>query len=473
MHLFRRVVCFVLLITLLCVPTIFADGETSATTLRIYPGPFEWHDGVEAFRQAHPEVTLEGVPNTEQVFNTSEFVGKLITREYDNDLFMVSSFTIDYRPIMEKGYCLDLSGSQALRDAVARMHPVIAQEAFQDGKLLGLPMCIFFDYLVIQPKGWEAAGYDSEDVPQSYPELLALLEEVCDRMEGGELENFRVYPSVASTQEEFTPMSYAGYFADWLLREFQLQCQLAEISPDFTDPELVELLERTVEVSRRLYDLESYMFGADGESQVEYSLIINGDQQNWPKAYENMLFLRLNASQPRAICSYIEMMMVYAGTEYPELAVEYLESLAPYGNSPEYAPALLYADAEPIVQHAYEVSINTYQQRIADCEALLAREDLTRDEREKGEADLAAAQAELEEYEAYGKYNVTQAQIDSLASHMDEIVFLQPGPLTAGTDMRLEYMRLFNRFVGEQLDARGFLEEVQELYRRIAQEDSV
>ena len=82
-------------------------------------------------------------------------------------------------------------------------------------------------------------------------------------------------------------------------------------------------------------------------------------------------------------------------------------------------------------------------------------------------------QAELEEYEAYGKYNVTQAQIDSLASHMDEIVFLQPGPLTAGTDMRLEYMRLFNRFVGEQLDARGFLEEVQELYRRIAQEDGV
>ena len=72
-----------------------------------------------------------------------EFIGKLITREYDYDLFEVSSFTTDYRPIMEKGYCLDLSGSQALQDAVARMHPVIAQEAFLDGKLLGLPMRIF------------------------------------------------------------------------------------------------------------------------------------------------------------------------------------------------------------------------------------------------------------------------------------------------------------------------------------------
>lgn len=461
----RRVLALAALTSCVCAGSL---GET----LRIYPGPYEWNDGVQAFRQRHPDLTLEGVPVDERVFNTSEFVGKLITREYSNDVFEVSSFSIDYRPIMEKGYCLDLSGSQALQDAVARMHPVIAQEAFLDGKLLGLPMRVFFDYLVIQPKGWEAAGYDSEDVPQSYPELLALLEEVCDRMEGGELENFRVYSGVALTSDEFTPMTYASYFATWLLTQYQLQCQLAETLPDFTNPELTGLMERTVDVSRRLYDLESYLVTPDGDgSLTDYSLITMGNQQSWPAAHEEILFLRLNDTQPRVVCSYLEMMMVYTGTQHPDEAIEYLEALAPYGNMQYISAPTLYKDAEPILKPEYEKTLAIYQERVAAYEARLAQDDLSRDEREEAEEKLVQAQADLEEYDTVGKYAVTQEQIDSLARHVDELAFLYPGPLTAGTEIHIEYVRLEQRFKGEQLDACEFLQEVNELYQRIARED--
>ena len=48
----RRVLALAALTSCVCAGSL---GET----LRIYTGPYQWHDGVDAFRQAHPEVTLE------------------------------------------------------------------------------------------------------------------------------------------------------------------------------------------------------------------------------------------------------------------------------------------------------------------------------------------------------------------------------------------------------------------------------
>ena len=55
----RRVLALAALTSCVCAGSL---GET----LRIYPGPYEWNDGVQVFRQRHPDLTLEGVPVDEQ-----------------------------------------------------------------------------------------------------------------------------------------------------------------------------------------------------------------------------------------------------------------------------------------------------------------------------------------------------------------------------------------------------------------------
>ena len=68
----------------------------------------------------------------------------MLTREFACDLFVQGTNEANWSDMMQKGYCLDLSGSDVLQAAVKRMHPYIAAQARYEGRLYAIPMRINF-----------------------------------------------------------------------------------------------------------------------------------------------------------------------------------------------------------------------------------------------------------------------------------------------------------------------------------------
>lgn len=157
--------------------TSYAQGQTLVSYRGFDPDEQSYRD----FVAAHPDVTLKG---WEPYYSTTgEFVGALLTKALSSDLFDISTFTVDYRQIMKKGYLLDLSGSSVIREAISRMHPSIAAQTMLDGKIYAVPTRISFDYMEVNRDGWAQAGLSEADVPDSFPAFLDFLEHWCDQTE--------------------------------------------------------------------------------------------------------------------------------------------------------------------------------------------------------------------------------------------------------------------------------------------------
>ena len=93
----------------------------------------------EAFTQAHPD--LKADLNYE--FDEKALQQALITRSMDMDVFRMSTLFINVANVIDKGFCLDLSGSEIIRSAVERMYPSVTRHFVRDGHIYALPLHIF------------------------------------------------------------------------------------------------------------------------------------------------------------------------------------------------------------------------------------------------------------------------------------------------------------------------------------------
>lgn len=123
MSMHKKWISLILLVSLLL--TIGARAET---TLKL--------NGVSTkfsgdFAQRHPDVQLETGDYTYYA-TTGEMTSDMLLGSFNYDAFELSSNCIDYHAIMEKGYCLDLSGSEIIRSAIQNLHPVFGS-AMYDG----------------------------------------------------------------------------------------------------------------------------------------------------------------------------------------------------------------------------------------------------------------------------------------------------------------------------------------------------
>lgn len=97
-------------------------ASAAATTLSFSPG-VNMDDVASAFLQAHPGVEL--VSDGIWYETTSELAGAMLTRSFQGDIVALHSDTKDLSVLYEHGYCVDLSSSGVIADAIARMHPVL------------------------------------------------------------------------------------------------------------------------------------------------------------------------------------------------------------------------------------------------------------------------------------------------------------------------------------------------------------
>lgn len=457
------IMCFAIL------PT--AIGEN--TVIRTYFCFGESWRCYKPFISEHPDVTIQREPVEGWIDTTSQLIGKLITKQFNNDLMSFNTGLVDPSIMMEKGYYLDLSQSETIKKAVEAMYPAFQQAAMYDGKLYALPYNVRFNYTMLDPKSWKEAGYTDDDIPQSYEEFLQFLEGVCERLENDPDLPLHLYMLI-NFMGDYDASDYTLLLTELFLGDYITQQQMTGETLSFHDKELEALLEKTKTVCSRLFAAERYL--SPDEENEGLSLIGGGNQMFWPEDGKYVISFRMNDSLPRIINVQLEMISAFAGTKNPDLCIEILESMVNHGadaTNTDYSNAFLYPNAEPIVSSVAEINRGPYENSVSYFTNELARDDLEPLERRDLEEKLKEAEASLKEYDEVGKYSITQGMIDSYKQSVDLIYVVTPTPFAAGTTNGTQYQTLMKRFAQGQITTKQFLDKLNELTYMVQAEDGI
>lgn len=438
---------------LLCGASAISEG---ARCMKFYACINQWDAGFRLFKEKHPELSFEW--SEDYYANTSALAGKLLTRELKSDVMGFNSDIIDAAQLAGKGYLLDLSGSDILRDTLSGMHPAIAEACTRDGRLYGLPIRAMFSYWQTDEKGWAEAGLDIADAPDSFPRLLDFLDAWCLRVENEPEARVRVWSGWDETL--YNESSYVELLTGLLLDSYIMQQEYAGQTLSFEDEALLMLLERAQATGKRLYEADPVISPLDGAPVYTLFSPISGFF--WPKEGARIVSMRLNEAQPRLIRAFITLLSVYAGTDMPEACVELLQDIAQ--NLPAYERALLFKNARAVENPNYASDLARAEKNVADTLAKL--KNAAPDERGELESDLAAYQNVLSscQTEAY-RYQLSPAQLSDYQERADDLYFILPSVFKPGTPLLQTRRELEKRFAGGQLTAADFLGELDRIAR--------
>jgi len=324
---------------MLLLSTAAASGET----LYVRSGSDE---GTQAFLADHPEVTVETAKVNTIGMSTSELNSRLLTGEINCDSFHVYTRYQDVKNIISKGFLMDLSSNEIITEAVNRMWPSIRDQVMVDGKIYGVPSDAYIDVFICHKKEFQEAGYSQADVPHSFAGMLDFLEKWIIRNEQ-EPQSFQIINMW--DYELYDKYSYTQWLVEKLMEQYIMQTQYAGKPLRFDDPELAELLERCTAIGAKLAEIENF-------SEPKYPALFEDAQARfyWGDVDAWSAITSVHDDQPRLLKANLTMDVVNAGTQNPELALDYLEACVQHPWADGYTARYLYTDVEPIKNADYE-----------------------------------------------------------------------------------------------------------------------
>ena len=437
---------------ILLVSLLLTIGARAETTLKL--------NGVSTkfsgdFAQRHPDVQLETGDYTYYA-TTGEMTSDMLLGSFNYDAFELSSNCIDYHAIMEKGYCLDLSGSEIIRSAIQNLHPVFAAQCMMDGKIYAIPHTMQINYLAFSPDALERSGMKDATTPTTFPEFLDFLERwIAYLKENPDCDVALAGMAFWGDPSFYDANSYTEVLVDELLENYMMQQEYVGESITFDEDVLVPLLERCYQIGHELYT-------CDPGVQTTYSIL--KVMQSTVNADYDLLSLRLNDTQPTLISVDINLYAVYAQTQYPELSIQLMEALC-QNNWPMHN-TYLYQNIEPLLNPQYDSEITKLQQMIQDTQQKLENEELEPSYREELEIRLEAQQATLQKNlnNENLKYLVTANDLEWFRSYVDYMVVPMPGLFHPNdVENANAFKQLKARFSAGQLSATDLIKELNRL----------
>lgn len=464
--------------------TSTACGET----LRLYDISLS-----DDFKAAHPDVEIVTNYGGEESFWYSgmELNNALLSGGFQWDAFEVYTKYIDLPTLYEKGYLLDLSGSEIIRDAVSRLHPDIAAMCMYDGHIFGVPTYIGYEGeypKTVWPEKWEEAGYTQEDIPQTFGEYLDFIDAWLDRREDDPDQTLNVFA-------QFQPFtydihSYSGRLVDELLDSYIDQTLYAGKTLRFDDPDLIPLLEKAKTVGERIFiyeptktdDNSNYGLFGGAIHELEYSQLAEWQAD-----------LRIHEDQPTILRFFLDIAGVYAGTKNPELAISAVENYVQETLNDEVYEfrrahvEMLFTDGQPVRNPHYERVQRLSQNYIDMCERKLSGDNTLYTEyidmtdldeywgnisrfaaelKTMSEADIrdeiSRRQEDMAWYKQRHEYAFSPENLAAWQEYAQHLYF--PGPNVFTTDEGYEnFKSLKSQFVNGLIDARQLVSELDRI----------
>lgn len=446
---FRRLACL-MIVLVLCCAQISALGETLMTQ-RVSLD--DWDEAYRAFIQSHPNVKF-AADNT-YYGATEPFLHALDGNRFD--LFTMSTATYDCQAIMEKGYCADLSQSEAVKEALSRMHAPIREQLMRDGKVYGVPTRIAFSAFSWCQDAWDAAGLSEAEVPATYPQLLDFLESWIARIKAKPMNDISVNSMFDETL--YGKGSYVRYLLKTLTDCYILQCEYAGGPVAFDTPEFRELLTRTKTVGETLYEAEPIL---KGKMQLFTNGIGGWSYFEMDDGLSHVIPLRITEDQPALIKAQVDMLCVGAGAKQPELALAYVESAASHMD--EYARTFAFTDSVPLERTGLENDIADQQARIAKTQRGLEDPQLNASARAQLESDLSNQTQVLQEIQTEEwRYLISPEWLADYQAHANLLYFPAPGAFGGDTQASREMGKLIAGFADGSVSADAFVKRMDQL----------
>lgn len=437
-----------MLMTLMC----FFSSAQAEITLKLNGVAV---DSLGDFRTHNNNVILEE-ENYKYYSTTSELTSDLLIGAFDYDVFEMSNSRMDYRLIMEKGYCLDLSSSVVIQNAMQRLHPVFAQQCTMDGKIFAIPYAIQLNYIAISPSMLAKTGIEYVQIPSTFPEFLDFLELwILYLKDNPDCDVALLGMAHWGDASFYDADSYTTFLVDLLFENYMMQMEYAGKALAFNEEELLPLLNRCYQIGHELYLY-------DPGVQTKYSIL--QVVTNIALSDYEYLSLRLNSNQPKLMQVFVNLYAANSETQNPELCIELMEALC-LNNSPMYN-TYMFQDAEPLLDPQYYSRVARMQELIQDTQHELNQDSLDASYRAELEYRLERQENNLQnlmENESE-KYLVTLEELDWFRSHVDFLFVQMPGAFSANDVKNANaFKQLKMRYVMGQITAKELISELNRM----------
>lgn len=424
-------------VLLLVLAGICTSGFAAAETLKIQ-GPYfnpktlyvgenksleaQWY---AAFTNANPDCKL--APDKKMPYQSTKSLQRALeNKKFKTDLFTMDTLFHDHRRIIKEGLCADLSQYDAVMDIAMQMHPSLIDAVTDDGRVYGIPLCVFPRYLYYDHNAWEMAGLTEADAPASYTGFLDFLEAYCEGIRTAPSDNVCIY---AFDADHYGPTAYTDWLLDLLIRNYADQCEFQGENVQFSTAEFIALLERTKTVGELLYQYDDIK---DSESLLS-------DRTGELRALGQLIPLRMTDDDPIFIRSEMKLCAISAASKNAEQAASFLAFFMNNLQSHSYdvmhqtmedadylrARADLFSDTHEAVPSQNYGLADFWKQKIAQGNAVLADPstgDMLRKEYEENIVRWQYAAGKVYDQEYYA----TEEQLDTYHALVECFYFASP-----------------------------------------------
>jgi len=454
----KHVRIIALVFCVLCTVVLTAAG---AETLIQNFGP-EQFKGYENFKAQYPEVDVRHA--TVFYSNTTELSAAVVARSVQNDLLALYTEWFDCKPIMEKGYCSDLSGYPEIVAAVNRMYPRIREQCMVGGRIYALPWSVNIRCYWINLEAWAYAGSSVEDIPDSFAGMLDWIEKWLDRAEAEDIRDVNV---ALCDPFGYDRTSYPYWLTDQVLRQYILQQQFAGAPLRFDEPELRELLIRCKTLGDRLYQQEEPI---DEDGTVHHYRIIDSGS-SLPADQRTMVFTRLYDDQPRVLDASIGMVAIPTTSAHQETAAALLCSISsfePVTPTGFDSRVYLFQDAQIPLNPEYESKAAEYDELIAAVDRELAAGKTT----DKNGQPLEERRKILEEGKAnLSPYLIPPETVEAYRAMADGLYFAPPSVFWGRSEDVAAFNSLKEQYAAGSITVDELLSRLNEMARMIQAEN--
>ena len=128
-------------------------------------------------------------PDVEVVKKTSDedLIQAMMSQSASMDIYVLNMSGAEFATLLDRGYAVELGGSEKITGLVGQMYPAIAEAASRDGMVYALPLEMYnYSMMGYDMEAFRRLGLSEEDVPTTWDELLDLLIALPDYMANDE-----------------------------------------------------------------------------------------------------------------------------------------------------------------------------------------------------------------------------------------------------------------------------------------------
>lgn len=361
------------------------------------------------------------------------------------------------RALMEKGYCLDLSGSETIAALFDGMEPSIAASMMKDGHIYAVPHAVSFSRSCVgcSPEVMAELGLTEDELPRTIGDFMDFLTEHADdtALEEQGMALFQPFWGFSSLREALLNMIVEQQF---------LACEAQGEALHFDGDELLTLLNQLDQITPLLPEVPAFdtkcLFNASDYTPLN-------DNNGGCDGYRLWGF-SLSEDTPAYLGVNVQPLFVYAGAEQPEQAVQLLESMVEHLDLTTRA-TLLPDARQPVENPDYATYAESYAADKARYESLIAAAS--------DEGERRRLQDLWQEDEADWQRRLTQGRYllspETIAAYTDFAPQLCPLREVSMLTAESGFSALHHRFLDGQLSAQEYMQAVQRVLRMMALEE--